>query len=103
MEPKNSKIFKNSKENNLVKYIDSSETMGNVNELCSDKTGTLTTGEMILARVFLTGTDYNLENSNPSSNSNSKVKGLNELRGKAMDFMNLNVLFYISSGLHNPL
>ena len=29
-------------ENNLVKYIDSSETMGNVNELCSDKTGTLT-------------------------------------------------------------
>jgi len=79
-------------ENNLVKYIDSSETMGNVNELCSDKTGTLTTGEMILARVFLTGTDYNLENSNPSSNSNSKVKGLNELRGKAMDFMNLNVL-----------
>lgn len=79
-------------EHNLVKFLDSSETMGNVNELCSDKTGTLTTGEMILARVFLCGTDYNLENNNPSSNSNSKVKGLNELRGKGMDFMNFNVL-----------
>jgi Ca2+ transporting ATPase len=81
-------------ENNLVKYIDSSETMGNVNELCSDKTGTLTTGEMILARVFLTGTDYNLENNNPISNlsSESKVKGLNELRGKLMDFIYFNVL-----------
>lgn len=78
------------KDNNLVKYIDASETMGNVNELCSDKTGTLTTGEMILARVFLTGTDYNLENNNPSSNSN--VKGLNDLRSNGMDFMNFNVL-----------
>lgn len=80
-------------ENNLVKYIDSSETMGNVNELCSDKTGTLTTGEMILSRAFLLNTDYVLEK-NDSANvlSNSKIKGLADFESKHLDFLNLNVI-----------
>ena len=30
------------KENNLVRKLQSSETMGNANEICTDKTGTLT-------------------------------------------------------------
>jgi len=80
-------------ENNLVKYIDSSETMGNVNELCSDKTGTLTTGEMILSRAFFLNIDYILErNESPNVLSNSKIKGLADFEGKNLDFLNLNVI-----------
>jgi len=80
-------------ENNLVKYIDSSETMGNVNELCSDKTGTLTTGEMILSRAFLLNTDYVLEK-NDSTNilSNTKIKSLGDFELKHLDFLNLNII-----------
>ncbi len=80
-------------ENNLVKYIDSSETMGNVNELCSDKTGTLTTGEMILSRAFILNTDYILEkNESPNVLSNQKIKGLGDFEAKHLDFLNLNVI-----------
>ena len=34
------------KENNLVRKLQSSETMGNANEICTDKTGTLTQNKM---------------------------------------------------------
>ena len=86
-------------ENNLVKYIDSSETMGNVNELCSDKTGTLTTGEMILTRVFVANQDYILEKDESTLNSEerslmarSKIKGFYDFDNNLIKFMNLNIL-----------
>jgi Ca2+ transporting ATPase len=45
-------------ENNLVKHLDASETMGNVNIICTDKTGTLTKGQMLINRLYTCGTDY---------------------------------------------
>ena len=45
-------------EHNLVKHLDKSETMGNVNNVCTDKTGTLTEGTMKLVNIYLEGTDY---------------------------------------------
>lgn len=35
-------VMKMKKENNLVRKLQSSETMGGANEICTDKTGTLT-------------------------------------------------------------
>ena len=82
-------------ENNLVKYVDSSETMGNVNELCSDKTGTLTTGEMILTRVFIMNQDYILdkeESNSLKSVGNHNIKGFYDFNPQLLEFMNLNVI-----------
>lgn len=40
------------KENNLVRKLHSSETMGNANEICSDKTGTLTQNKMTVMSLY---------------------------------------------------
>lgn len=39
-------VQKMKKENNLVRRLDASETMGGANEICTDKTGTLTKNQM---------------------------------------------------------
>ena len=46
------------KEKNLVKNLNSSETMGNVNNICTDKTGTLTKGKMVVESFWCKGKDY---------------------------------------------
>lgn len=40
-------------EQNLVRKLQSSETMGNANEICTDKTGTLTQNKMTVQSAFL--------------------------------------------------
>ena len=40
-------------------YSNSSETMGNVNNICTDKTGTLTKGQMVVESFWFKGKDYN--------------------------------------------
>lgn len=39
-------------ENNLVRYLQACETMGGANNICSDKTGTLTKNLMTVTKVF---------------------------------------------------
>ncbi len=41
------------KEENLVRKLQSSETMGNANEICTDKTGTLTQNKMTVQSAYL--------------------------------------------------
>lgn len=41
------------KENNLVRKLHASETMGGANEICSDKTGTLTSNNMTVKSLFI--------------------------------------------------
>jgi Ca2+ transporting ATPase len=47
-----SKMFK---ENNLVRRLHASETMGGANEICSDKTGTLTQNRMTVQSLYMAG------------------------------------------------
>jgi Ca2+ transporting ATPase len=39
-------------ENNLVRYLQACETMGGADNICSDKTGTLTKNKMAVTRLF---------------------------------------------------
>ena len=54
-------VFKMKTENNLVRRIEAAETMGGVDQICSDKTGTLTEGTMTLVEVFIQETNYILD------------------------------------------
>ena len=50
-------VSKMQDEENLVRKLASSETMGNANEICTDKTGTLTMNKMKVQRALLEGVD----------------------------------------------
>jgi len=45
-------VSKMQEENNLVRTMKSSETMGNANEICTDKTGTLTMNQMQVMEAY---------------------------------------------------
>lgn len=40
-------------ENNLVRYLQACETMGGADNICSDKTGTLTKNLMTVTKIFI--------------------------------------------------
>jgi len=46
-------------DNNLVRKMAACETMGGANNICSDKTGTLTRNEMFLRQLYLYPDTYN--------------------------------------------
>lgn len=55
--------------NVIVRKLDSLEALGGVNDICSDKTGTLTQGKMITRKVWIpTIGTYSMENSNDPYN-----------------------------------
>ena len=61
-------VDKMKREHNLVKHLDKSEAMGNVNNVCTDKTGTLTKGVMQVVSFFIEGQDIKLTQSKINDN-----------------------------------
>ena len=46
-------VGKMKEENNLVRYLQACETMGGADNICSDKTGTLTKNLMTVTKIFI--------------------------------------------------
>lgn len=53
-------VQKMKNEHNLVKHLDKSEAMGNVNNVCTDKTGTLTLGTMSVITLYFERKDIKI-------------------------------------------
>ena len=48
-------VNKMKEENNLVRRLEAAETMGGANEICTDKTGTLTENRMTITQFYSEG------------------------------------------------
>ena len=62
-------VDKMKREHNLVKHLDKSEAMGNVNNVCTDKTGTLTLGVMRVTAFYIEEQDIRLSKDKINDNN----------------------------------
>jgi P-type E1-E2 ATPase len=71
-------VMKMKEENNLVRKLEASETMGGANEICTDKTGTLTKNQMSVREVYFNDQIYAGRPShfNSIANSDKLVEGV---------------------------
>ena len=72
-------VGKMRKQNNLVRHLQASETMGGADNICSDKTGTLTQNKMTVVEGMVEGKKFDQTNQNKIKFNNFTEKVLFEV------------------------
>lgn len=85
------------KRNALVRKLNSVETLGSTDVICSDKTGTLTKGEMTVREVYFDGKTYEI------SGTGYEKEGEFSLEGKNVEVKNLDLLLRIGLLCNNAV
>lgn len=80
-------VMKMFEQHNLVRKLEASETMGGANEICTDKTGTLTQNNMTVQGVYAEGEVHDLSKGAFDIQSSSSIREIVE-----------SVVFNVSAG-----
>ena len=91
-------LHKMKDEKAFVKYLAATETMGNVTNICTDKTGTLTKGEMEVVNVFIADSDFPITyNDNETSIKEDQDALPIEERNLVSQVISHNITAYVDS------
>lgn len=66
-------VGKMKEENNLVRFLQACETMGGANNICTDKTGTLTKNSMTVTKIFIEEKISNQIDSEAMSDNSKRI------------------------------
>ena len=91
-------LHKMKEEKAFVKYLAATETMGNVTNICTDKTGTLTKGEMEVVNIFISDRDYPVTYADKEyKNKQEDLKIPNDETNLINEIISHNITAYIDS------
>jgi len=91
-------LHKMKDEKAFVKYLAATETMGNVTNICTDKTGTLTKGEMEVVNIYISDRDYPVTYADKEyKNKQEDLKIPNDETNLINEIISHNITAYIDS------
>lgn len=85
--------------NCLVKHLEAVETLGSVNVICSDKTGTLTQNKMTASHMWYNGKMYKVDRPD-GLDVHTETEGINKINVEDSGFMGLATVARLCSRAH---